>query len=141
MLDLQSIRFGQRHKEFDFKDMEIIKKVKRLYLRHHRQAENDCNGCGVVKGQSYYTGSIDDWAKRKYGYDVKSGYVNNKKYGEITIFYQELKNIQAKIEKLVYQFNLDKYSLWRVKPLRLEFQGDPRGYTVKLYYNDNLIEW
>jgi len=137
MLNLQSIYFGQRHKDFDFKDYEVIRKVKRLYHKQHRQCENACNGYGYVKGQVYYLGTIDDYAHKTYGYNVKSGYISD----DVNVFDEESQRLEEKINKIVYQFNHDKYALWRVKPFRVEFQGDPRGYTVKLYYNDELIEW
>ena len=134
---LPLIYFGQRNKDFDYKDFNIIKKLKRLYLKQHKQCENDCNGYGYVKGQMYYTGSIDSYAKREYGYNVKSGYVSENE----TVFYAEIDKLEGKINKMLCQFVLDKYALWRVKPLKVEFQHDPRGLTVKLYYNGNLIDW
>jgi len=143
MLDLQSIYFGQKFKEVDFKDLELIKKVKRLASKHQKQCTNACNGCGIVKGQMYYNGlsygqQAGDYEKREYGYDVKSAYINAE--NEEDIFNIEQDKIQEKIYKLVDQFNNDKYALWSDKPLKVAFQGDPRGNTVKLTYCNDYID-
>lgn len=130
MLNLQSIYFGQRHSQFDSNDYDIICKVKRLYHKHQRQCENDCNGIGYVKGELYYTGSIDDWARQKYGQHVKSGYVDD----NTTVFYAEIERIEAKINNIL---------LRHMPPVKfkVEFQHDPRGNTVKLFYRNEVIEW
>ncbi|KKL19918.1 hypothetical protein LCGC14_2460690 [marine sediment metagenome] len=134
---LTCIYFGQKNKDFDYRDFNLIKKLKRLFLKHHKQCENDCNGVGFVKCRLYYTGIIDDCVKNLYGLNVKSGWINDTK----TVFYAEIDKLEGKINKLVYQCNHEKYGLWRVKPYKVEFQHDPRGLTVKLYYNGNLIDW
>lgn len=114
MLNLQSIYFGQRYPEFDYKDYDIIKKVKRLYHKHHRQAENNYNGEGFVNGQWYRC-------------DNESAYISE----DQTRFSYEMGLIEAKIDRLI-----------KNKPqFKVEYQGDPRGYTVKLYYSSDLIEW
>ena len=138
MLDWQSINFGQQNKDFNFKDMELIKKVRRLSRKHQRQSCNSCNGYGYVNGQVYYSGTINDYTKQKNGVSVKSAYVNGVNEG--TIFDKEMLKIEEKIYKLVYQFNHEKYALWRVKPFKVEIQGDPRGATVKLTYDNYYIE-
>jgi len=127
MLNLQSIYFGQKHPSFDYKDFDLIKKVQRLARKHHRQAENDCNGEGFVNGQHYYTGNIDDYARREYGQGVKSAYIDN---SEESIFYKEMEKLEDKINNLV-KSNLN---------FKVEYQGDPRGNTVKLYYEGDFIE-
>jgi hypothetical protein len=127
MLDLQSVYFGQKHLSFDYKDFDLIKKVQRLARKHHRQAENDCNGEGFVNGQHYYTGNIDDYARREYGQGVKSAYIDN---SEESIFYKEMEKLEDKINNLV-KSNLN---------FKVEYQGDPRGNTVKLYYEGDFIE-
>ena len=137
MLDLQSIYFGRNHKEFDIKDMKLIQKVRRLARKHQKQCENSCNGVGYVNGQVYYCGMIDDYAKRTVGASVKSAYSSD---DEASIFDKEVLKIEDKINKLVYQFNWFKYTLWKVKPFKVDFQGDPRGATVKLTYNGSYIE-
>jgi hypothetical protein len=122
MLNLQSVYFGQKHHDFDYRDFDIIKKVSRLVNKHHKQCENDCNGEGYINNKWYRC-------------DNPSAYVNDE-----TVFYIEIKRIEDKINKLIYQFNMDKYSLWRVKPLKVEYQHDPRGNTVKVYFEDDFIE-
>lgn len=101
--------------------------IRRLAKKHHRLAEMDCNGEGVIRGQRYYGGQIDEWAKREYGYSVKSAYVSE----DQTIFDVESEKVQAKIEKLVSELG---------KEWKLEFQGDPRGNTVKLYKGDSWVD-
>jgi len=128
MLDLQSVYFGQRNKDFDYKDFDLIKKVGRLARKHQRQATNDCNGEGFVNGQHYYSGQIDDYARRQYGQGVKSSYMDDT---EETIFCKEMDKLSDKIDILVKSNS----------KFNIEYQGDPRGYTVKLSYEGELIEW
>lgn len=137
MLNLQSIYFGQRHLNFGDVDYDVIKKISRLVKKHQRQCENACNGNGYVKGDFYYTGKIDDWAKREYGQNVKDAYINAT---ENTIFDYEIEKIENSIAKIMDNLNQSKYALYRVKPLKLEFQHDPRGNTVKLIYENDYIE-
>ena len=128
MLDLQSIYFGQKHPSFNYEDFDLIKKVQRLANKHLRQAVNECNGEGFVNGQHYYNGNIDDWARREYGQGVKSAYIDD---SEESIFYKEMERLEDKINKLIAE-----------NPrFKVEYQGDPRGYTVKLTYEGDLIEW
>jgi hypothetical protein len=140
MLNLQSIYFGQKHKDFNYQDMAIIKTISRLAKKHLRQAVNSCNGVGYVKGQCYYNGSIDDYAKRTYGQNVKSAYLD--KGFDNTIFDVEMLKIEEKINNIIIIAN-KKYT---VKPgfddraWKVEFQGNPRGNTVKLYYESDFIE-
>ena len=140
MLNLQSIYFGQKHPSFDYNDFDLIKKVQRLARKHHRQAENDCNGEGFVNGQHYYAGNIDDYVRREYGQNVKSAYVAN---SEETIFYKEINNIEAKIKSLLGISHIeaeDNEGGFMADKYRLQFQHDPRGATVKLYYEGDFIE-
>lgn len=127
MLNLQSIYFGQKHPDFDYVDFQLVRKISRLAKKHHRQAENSCNGVGVVNGQVYYGGAIDDYAKRQYGYGVKSAYTTD---DELDIFTLEQDKIEDKINALLK----DKGKF------RVEYQSDPRGLTVKLYYENDFIE-
>lgn len=117
MLNLQSIYFGQKHKDFDYKDFDIIKRVQRLTRKHYRQAENDCNGEGYVKGKFYRCDG-----------SVEGAYID-----ESTVFEIEMNAIEIKITELLIKNN--KNNQWKV-----EFQGDPRGATVKLYYETKYIE-
>jgi hypothetical protein len=84
-----------------------LQKVRRLAKRHDRLAEMDCNGEGYVRGKFYRCDG-----------SVPSAYMPD---GETTIFDAESEKVAAKITAIC-------------KPLRIkpEFQGDPRGYTVRL---------
>jgi len=95
--------------------------IKRLAKKHHRLAEMDCNGEGVVRGVHYYNGTIDDYAKRTYGSGVKSAYVED----DVSVFDVESDKVQDKIKKLADSIGLV-----------VEFHGDPRGNTVKLETKD-----
>ena len=109
--------------------MSIYMKLRRLAKQHHRLAEYSCNGVGWIKGQCYYNGSIDDYAKRTYGFNVKSSYLDPE--CEQDIFNLESDKIQDKMIPLAQEINC-----------KLEFQGDPRGYTVKMYDSKgNFIDW
>ena len=123
---LQAIFFGQRHVDFDYKDYKVIQHVKRLANKHQTQAVNGCNGYGVVKGQMYYGGSIDNYARREYGQSVKSSYID--KDCEENIFDKEGSAIQDKINLLIKDTRFT-----------VEYQGDPRGNTVKLFYEGDYI--
>lgn len=145
--DLQMIYFGQNNPDFDYKDLDLVLKVNRLAKKHQKQCVNSCNGYGVVKGQVYYNGMSygqkpGEYEKREYGYNVKSAYIHPEghRYQEENVFDDELEKLQLKINKLVYQFNHEKYALYKVKPFKIEFQHDPRGTTVKLTYNTRYIQ-
>ena len=125
---LQAIYFGQHHADFNYKDFAILQRIARLSKQHQKQATNSCNGYGIVKGQMYYGGQIDDYAKREYGYNVKSSYLD--KDCEESIFDKEMGNIEDKINKLIEN---TKFTV--------EYQGDPRGWTVKLFYDKDQISW
>jgi hypothetical protein len=133
MLNLQSIYFGQKHKDFDYEDFIVIKAISGLAKKHQRQCENDCNGTGWVKNVYYYNGNIDDWARREYGQGVKSAYIDNT---EETIFYKEIARIEARIKSIIEKWDCHPI----VKSYKVEFQHDPRGNTVKLYYEGDFIE-
>lgn len=128
MLQLQSIYFGQKHREFDYKDMEVIKQVRRLSRKHDRQCVNDCNGSGYVGSQFYYTGMIDDYAKQTYGVNVKSGFIGD---DEDSIFYHEIKRLELRIHAVINK---------TLNPFTVQFQHDPRGNTVKLFYDGDYVD-
>lgn len=100
--------------------------LRRLANKHHKLAEMDCNGEGVIRGQHYYNGTIDDYAKRTYGYGVKSAYLTD---GDTTVFDIESDKVQDKI-----------WAITKRLGLRVEFQGDPRGYTVKFFKGDRFLD-
>ena len=101
---------------------KIIEGLKRLAKKHHRLAEMDCNGEGVIRGVHYYAGAIDDYARRTYGAGVKSAYIKD----DVSIFDIESDKIRDKIIDLVHALG-DKFEA--------QFQGDPRGATVRLYFS------
>ena len=100
--------------------------LRRLANKHHRLAEMECNGDGVVRGVHYYNGTIDDYARRIYGHGVKPAYSNSV---EMTVFDIESEKVALKIEAICKRIGL-----------RVEFQGDPRGYTCKFYYGDRFLD-
>ena len=106
---------------FDLHDDFVLDllKVYRLALRHDRLAEMSCNGVGYIRGQVYSMARIDDYERRTHGHSVKSAYI--KEGEENTIFDVESEKIEAKITAICEK--------WHV---RADFQGDPRGYTVRL---------
>lgn len=105
---------------------KILGQIKRLARKHHKMAIASCNGYGVVRGQVYYHGTIDDYAKRTYGQSVKTAYTVPG--DEETIFDRESDRIR---EKLI--------TLGNKLGLYLEFQGDPRGQTVKVFYKSVFV--
>jgi len=122
MLNLQSIYFGQDHKNFDSNDYDLIRKISRLAHKHHRQCENDCNGEGFVNGKFY---RCDGSTPGAYMAD-----------NETTIFVKEINTIENRINKLIDKNDVHPI----IKGWKVEFQHDPRGATVKLYYEDSYIE-
>ena len=108
--------------------------IRRLAKKHHRLAEMDCNGEGYIRGQRFYAGMSygekpDAYEVREYGYGVKSAYLS--KDAEETVFDLESEKVSDKINVLVGKLGEG----WRV-----EFQGDPRGNTVKLFYSERYID-
>ena len=95
-----------------YKQVETFAKIRRLARKHHRLAEYDCNGEGIIRGKYY---SLAD----------KEGYLAD---GETSVFTAESDKIEQKITKLAETMGLTT-----------EFQGDPRGATVKLHTNTSEI--
>jgi hypothetical protein len=126
MNTFQAIQFGQHNADFEYKDYAILQQIARLSKKHQRQCENSCNGYGVVNGQMYFSGQIDEYAKQAYGYNVKSSYVKD----DISVFDVEIDKIEAKINRLV-----------KNTKFTMEYQHDPRGWTVKVFYNGTYINW
>jgi len=93
--------------------------IRRLAKKHQRLAEMDCNGVGDIRGCTHYAGNIDDYARREYGYGVRSAYTVPG--SEDTIFTIESEKLEARIMALADSIGLVA-----------SFQGDPRGYTVKI---------
>lgn len=103
--------------------------IRRLALKHRRLAEMSCNGEGVIRGVHYYGGTIDDYARREYELNVKTSHVGGDKYDERDVFDVESDKVEAKIKALCAKIGFD-----------VEFQGDPRGATVKLAYKGRYVE-
>lgn len=106
--------------------------LRRLAKRHHKLAEMDCNGAGVIRGVRYYIGmgfgeKPDAYEVREYGYGVKSAYLS--KDNEKTVFDAESEKVEAKIGAICERLGL-----------RVEFQGDPRGYTVRVFKGDRFLD-
>ena len=91
--------------------VDALLKVRRLERKHQRLSEYDCNGDGYVNGKHYRT-------------DTDAGYVSE----DETVFHAAAVKVREKIiETMQGPICSNK---WRV-----EFQGDPRGYTVRVYDN------
>jgi len=136
MLDLQSVYFGQKHKDFNYQDFDLIKKIQRLARKHQRQCENSCNGEGWVNGQFYTCAAIDEQ-----NCQYKSAYIFEDE--DLNVFDLEISKIEEKIKSLLGVNHLvspDKDGGFSADKYRVEFQGDPRGATVKLFYEVAYIE-
>ena len=89
--------------------------IARLARKHHRLAETACNGEGAVNGRWYrLDGSTPD------AYPVP----------DVSVFDLATEKVEAQIQNLVALLGEG----WRV-----EFQGDPRGWTVKVYHENRLL--
>lgn len=97
--------------------VDALVSVMRLERRHQRFAEMACNGVGYYKGVTWYAGKIDDYARKEYGAGVQSAYITE----DSTVFDQASADVEKKIRALVYPHSV-----------HADFQGDPRGYTVRL---------
>lgn len=106
----------------------VLLTIRRLAKKHHRLAEMECNGEGIIRGVHYYNGTIDDYARSIYGQGVRSAFVGE----ENNVFDLEAEKIAEKIEALIKQLPGNG---WRV-----EFQGDPRGCTVRVFYAERYID-
>ena len=115
--------------DITWEQAQIIDGLKRLSKKHHRLAEMDCNGEGVIRGVHYYAGTIDDYARHTYGANVKSAYQPIPEdcvlSDENTIFEVESFILEGKIRNLANALG-DNFEV--------KFQGDPRGCTVRLQY-------
>ena len=123
--------FGIDHEQFE-RVIDLYLTIRRLAKKHHRLAEMSCNGEGIIRGQRYYGGTIDDWSRREYGSSVKSAFPhrNDDVNADVSVFDEESDKVEAKIADLVGQLG---------KGWRVEFQGDPRGNTVSLYCGESWI--
>jgi len=93
--------------------------LRRLAIKHHRLAEMDCNGEGIVGGRFY---RLDG--------STSVAYINRSQGREgISIFEAESDKVEAKIKAIAERLEL-----------RVEFQGDPRGYTVKVFKGGTFLD-
>lgn len=86
-----------------------------------------CNGKGWVNGRHYYAGAIDEYVKKQYGSNIRSAYTNPAD-PDTTVFDVETEKIEEKIRVIA-----------AAAGITTDFQGDPRGYTVKLSYNGSDV--
>ena len=126
-LDCNVIGAGWNSDKHDNFVLELLT-LRRLANKHHKLAEMEGNGEGRIGGIHYYNGTIDDYARRTYGHGVKSAYMPDDPE-ERTIFDKESSKIETKIRAICDRLGL-----------RVEFQGDPRGYTVKFYKGDRVLD-
>jgi hypothetical protein len=107
--------FAERTKIIlSWEQVQIIKKLRRLAKAYQRQAENDCNGEGFIPRKGFFT------------FNDKSAYADE----ERTVFDVESERLHDLIVEEVKDLNTsiaDRQGIFNI-----EFQGDPRGYTVKL---------
>ena len=116
-----------RNVRLDSDFMGAFDSIRRLARKHHRLAEMSCNGVGYVRGNTYYAGKIDDWSRREYGADIRSAYITTQDWDQDqNIFDSESLKIEVKIKKIA-EAAFNGLAL-------IDFQGDPRGYTVKMIY-------
>ena len=87
--------------------LQGLLRIRRLAFKHNRVAEMSCNGEGYVGGRFW---RLDN----PKAYTIQGGV-------EVNVFDIESDRIEAKICKVAEQFNIST-----------DFQGDPRGYTVRL---------
>ena len=100
--------------------MELLT-LRRLANKHHRLAEMECNGEGYLRGELYSWDNSKSWAN--------SPSVFSEDKEETTIFQIESDKVEAKIKAICERLGL-----------RVKFQGDPRGYTVKFYKGDRFLD-
>lgn len=96
--------------------MAAIMQIRRLERKSQRLAEYDCNGEGFVGGKFYRLDGSTPGAYIKADRPGESG-------EEESVFCVALNRLHLKIANIALAVDL-----------RPEFQGDPRGYTVRLSY-------
>lgn len=104
------IRGKLAHTELTQENIETLQTIRRLAMRHNRLAEMSCNGEGTVNGKWY---RLDG--------STPGAYISD----DVTVFDVASDKVEAKIKEVAAG----------VPGLSVDFQGDPRGYTVKLDYN------
>lgn len=107
--------------DIDMTGIQLWKKLKFYENKLHKLMVYSCNGVGMINGVNYYNGTIDDYAKREYGYNVKSAYIED----DVTIFDVEAEKLENKLRELFPK-------------LPFFVNGDARGYTLKL--NEKTVQ-
>lgn len=96
---------------------KTILSLNKLMKAHRRQCENSCNGQGYIPYKGFY----------------RNAYIGN----DINVFDAEIKKLEAKIKETAKNFNQLVTDGDGV--LKVEFQHDPRGYTVKMFLDSKEI--
>lgn len=97
--------------------MKELMTVRRLAKKHHRLAEMACNGEGFIRGQ-FYSCDSDRGNTAMITTDP-----------DVYVWDVESDKVEAKIKAIADRIGL-----------RVEFQGDPRGYTVKVFKGDRFLD-
>ena len=100
---------------------KLSSKLRKLEKEIHQQTTNSCNGVGIVGGYTYYTGQIDDYARREYGHYVKSAYIDLD--NDVTIFDTTIEKLQEQVKKII-------------PGVPFFINHDARGYALKLKTED-----
>lgn len=119
--ELECKETGEKWKDLQTPFVYELLTLRRLAKKHHRLAEMACNGEGVIRGQ-FYSMAVGG------GIPIpctKTAYVSD----DMTVFDVESDKVEAKIKAICDRLGL-----------RVEFQGDPRGYTVKFYKGDRFLD-
>ena len=121
------ICIGLNNPDFNFDDLELIQKIKRLAEKYQSLGVMDCNGKGYIKGNHYHTALSYGQKGESYYLGCVSAYIVSD--NEKTIFDIESEKIFDKINNLV-----------ATRPaFSVKFQGDCRGAMVRLFYNKNDV--
>ena len=89
--------------------MSAVMSIRRMERKSQRLSEYACNGEGYVNGKFY---RLDG--------STPGAYISD----DVSVFDAALDKVQAKIRAIAEPVGLT-----------VEFQGDPRGYTVRVSYN------
>lgn len=112
--------------------------LRRLANKHYRLAAMNCNGEGIVGGRFYrLDGSMPEAYIDQHKCETNiCEYESHKYWRENTtghdapsIFEYESEKVEAKIKAIVERLGL-----------RVEFQGDPREYTVKIFKGERFLD-
>ena len=88
----------------------LCMRLRRYAAKHSRTCEMECNGEGYIRGKFWRL-------------DNKAAYSTDSGGTEYNVFDTEIERIEARIIELVKASGL---------PVSVDFQHDPRGYTVRL---------